>query len=107
MSEEEQERLQVPGTFPAERWRRAGATDDEVDALGQEFAALHPSAQDAAARQVAAVSDYELRDRLEARRNPEPAPSGPETGGGAQTGGKAGRGAGGAQGGENPPADAG
>lgn len=54
--------------FRSERWLRAGATADEVDALSASFAAESPDAQAAEVRTINTVSDIDLEEALERMR---------------------------------------
>lgn len=58
-----------PASFPAARWRRAGATPDEIVELGRAFSGYPRSRQDVEAAVVASVSDHDLREALDHQRS--------------------------------------
>jgi hypothetical protein len=69
----------TPPVFQADRWRRAGATPDELDALAARFETLAPGNAAAETQRIAAESDRMLAEKLEAWRTARGAVEGSET----------------------------
>jgi hypothetical protein len=64
--------------FPASRFRRAGATPDQVAQLEAEYDALDPIGQAALEARLVPISDYDIAEQFlaepEAVEEPEPEP---------------------------------
>lgn len=66
----------MPGpTFRHDRWKRAGATDEQLLALSEQHLTLDVAGQEAEGRRIDGVSDYDLADELAGRRRAEEAPN--------------------------------
>lgn len=61
----------MTANFPEGRWRRAGATRDELLHLGAEWSAMYEDERRQVADEISAVKDSELARRLHLRRNPD------------------------------------
>lgn len=64
----------MPGpAFRHDRWKRAGATAEQLLHLAEQHLGLEPAAQEAEGNRIDGVSDYDLADELAGRRRADEA----------------------------------
>lgn len=67
-----EQELDMALRFRDDRWRRAGASEEELVALEAEFGAMDPDHQLAETSNIDSVSDMALSEELDARRQADP-----------------------------------